>query len=295
MERTIDFQSHQKVSLLGYGAGGIGADHLDEDFVGSLLNQVVDMGIQFIDTARGYGLSEERIGRHLSYRRRDFILSTKVGYMVPGHADWTYDAVFAGVEQALGRMKTQYLDIVFLHSCPLDVLQKQEVVKALQRCKEEGLVKSIGYSGENRELAWALEDERFDVVQCSVNLTDQYSLHNLLPKIRRKKGVVAKRPLANAPWLYPQEPAGHYCESYWRRMKELDLASLKPENLSWNEFFLRFSLSVPEVSTAIVGSLNLEHIRGNLESSKKGLLPPSLFEKIKSRFLEVGSSWGGEI
>ena len=58
-------------------------------------------GVNLIDTARGYGLSEERIGRHLAHRRQDFLLSTKVGYGVEGLPDWTYDCIVGGVERAL--------------------------------------------------------------------------------------------------------------------------------------------------------------------------------------------------
>lgn len=68
-----------RVSALGLGAGQIGDAALTEEHVGTLLNRAVDRGVTLLDTARGYGLSEERIGRHLSYRRHDFILSSKGG------------------------------------------------------------------------------------------------------------------------------------------------------------------------------------------------------------------------
>jgi aryl-alcohol dehydrogenase-like predicted oxidoreductase len=66
---------------------------VSESEAGRLLNQVLDAGVNLIDTARGYGLSEERIGRHLAHRRPEFLLSTKVGYGIPGVADWTYDCI----------------------------------------------------------------------------------------------------------------------------------------------------------------------------------------------------------
>jgi aryl-alcohol dehydrogenase-like predicted oxidoreductase len=295
MEHTIDFHTHQKVSPLGYGAGHIGQDHLDEDFVGSLVNQVLDLGIKFFDTARGYGQSEERIGRHLSWRRGEFVLSTKVGYMVHGFQDWTYDAIIAGVEQAMGRMQTHYIDVVFLHSCHLDVLKKGEVIDALQRCKEDGMVKSIGYSGEREELAFAAQDPRFDVLQCSINLMDQRKLDKLIPSLHEKKGIVAKRPLANAPWRYDQEPQGQYCQEYWNRMQAMSLQDLKPDSMDWAELALRFTLSTPEISTAIVGSLNLENIKKNAAYAEKGPLPSSLTEKIRRRFKEKDQNWLGEV
>ena len=58
-----------KVSALGFGAGHVGDPSMDESAVGALLNAALDAGVTLVDTARGYGLSEERIGRHLAHRR----------------------------------------------------------------------------------------------------------------------------------------------------------------------------------------------------------------------------------
>src|SRR6266508_1640164 len=70
------------VPALGFGAAAAGDPTLSEADAGALLNGAVDAGATLIDTARSYGLSEERIGRHLSHRRRGLVLSTKVGYGV---------------------------------------------------------------------------------------------------------------------------------------------------------------------------------------------------------------------
>ena len=68
------------VPPLGFGAGPVGDGALDEAEAGRLLNGALDLGLTFVDTAPGYGLSEERIGRFLSHRRSEFVLSTKLGY-----------------------------------------------------------------------------------------------------------------------------------------------------------------------------------------------------------------------
>jgi aryl-alcohol dehydrogenase-like predicted oxidoreductase len=60
-----------KVSVLGFGAGMLGDEHLLEKDAEQLLNRVVDLGITLIDTAHGYGGSEERIGKHLRHRRQE--------------------------------------------------------------------------------------------------------------------------------------------------------------------------------------------------------------------------------
>ena len=104
------------VSRLGLGAGQIGQDTQDDRQVAQLLNAALDLGITLIDTARGYGLSEERIGRHLAHRRSEYMLSTKQGYGISGHADWTAGVIAAGVEQALRLLRTDFIDVAHLHS-----------------------------------------------------------------------------------------------------------------------------------------------------------------------------------
>ena len=107
-------QTGLNVSALGFGAMHLNDERVSEQDAGRLLNQVLDLGVTLIDTARGYGLSEERIGRHLAHRRQEFVLSTKVGYGIEGVPDWTYACIMAGVEAALWRMRCEVLDIVHL-------------------------------------------------------------------------------------------------------------------------------------------------------------------------------------
>ena len=128
--RTLG-KSGIKVSVLGFGAGHIGGYNLSELEVSHLLNSVVDLGINLFDTARAYGLSEERLGKHLCHRRNEVIISTKVGYGINGVADWSFDSIRLGIEEALVKLKTDYIDIVHLHSCSLEVLNRGEVIDAL--------------------------------------------------------------------------------------------------------------------------------------------------------------------
>ena len=86
------------VSPLGFGAMQVGDPRIDDAEAARMLHGALDLGITLIDTARSYGLSEGRIGRHLSARRDEYVLSTKVGYGIDGVPDWTYDCVMAGVD-----------------------------------------------------------------------------------------------------------------------------------------------------------------------------------------------------
>jgi aryl-alcohol dehydrogenase-like predicted oxidoreductase len=87
MERRPFGRTGLTVPSLGFGAGHVGDPALAEAEVERLLHGALDLGVTLIDTARSYGLSEERIGRHLAGRRDEFILSTKIGYGIPGYED----------------------------------------------------------------------------------------------------------------------------------------------------------------------------------------------------------------
>jgi aryl-alcohol dehydrogenase-like predicted oxidoreductase len=281
-------------SALGFGAGQIGGDSMDEGHIGYLLNAGLDMGINLIDTARGYGLSEARIGRHLNHRRGDFVLSTKVGYGIEGHADWSPGIIEAGIDTALRTMRTDVIDIVHLHSCPVDVLEAGDVTQALVRMREKGKIRVAAYSGDNEALAWAVRNSQlFGSVECSVNPFDQFNLHSTLPNAKLAgQGVIAKRALGNAPWRFAQQPVGNYCETYWLRMQTL---ALETAGLPWDEFALRFTAFAPGVSCAIVGTTSVENLRKNVGFVEKGDLPAEVRQAVVSRWAAAGAEWRSEI
>jgi aryl-alcohol dehydrogenase-like predicted oxidoreductase len=281
-----------KVSALGFGAGEIGDYAISEKESEKTLNSVLDLGINLIDTARGYYASEVRIGKYISHRRNEFILSTKVGYGIEGYNNWSYDIVIAGVDEAIKLMKTDYLDIVHLHSCDLETLKRGEVIEALNKTVEQGKVKVAAYSGENEELKYAVDSNLFRSVQTSINICDQIDLDGSI-KIAKNKGlgVIAKRPVANAPWKYLEKPAGKYVEEYWRRWKTMNL----PEQENWLDTFLRFSVFAEGVDTAIVGTTNIEHLKSNIKIIEKGPLESELNDLIIERFKTHNNNWRGEV
>lgn len=276
-----------EVSVLGFGAGQIGDYNIPDSQVDKLLNEALDLGINLIDTARGYYASEERIGKFISHRRDEFLLSTKVGYGIEGYRDWTYEIILAGVDEALRKLKTDYIDIVHLHSCSLDILKAGEVTDALLKAKEQGKIRLAAYSGENEALEYAIFSDRFDSIMTSVNICDQYSLNDLIPHAKRKNlGVIAKRPIANAPWKFTERPVGNYAEDYWLRWKEMNL----PPEFNKHEIFLRFSAFADGVDAIVLGTTKIEHLKSGIDILSKGPLPAELIDSIKSSYKK---SWCG--
>ena len=237
------------VTPIGFGAFKIGRNEKtkyptqydlpsDED-VAKLLDSLIGMGINFIDTAPAYGVSESRLGEHISHRRDDFILSSKVGEVFEnGQSIYGYskDAVLRSVEQSLERLRTDRLDILFIHSNGNDmrILDDTDTVDGLIEVKQQGLVREIGMSGKTvdgmkRSLEWA------DSIMVEYNANET----NMLPVIQlaaaRGISVMVKKGLAS----------GHL---------DADAA-------------VRFVLAQAGVTSLVIGSLNQEHMRRHLETA----------------------------
>ena len=282
-----------QVPPLSFGAGGIGDPALPEDAVARLLHGAVDLGLTLIDTAPSYGLSEERIGRYLASRRKEVVLSTKVGYGVAGIPDWTGASVTAGIDAALARLRTDVIDIVHLHSCPLEVLREGGVVEPLLRAADAGKLRVAAYSGDNAPLEWAASDAPFGSLQMSINLFDQRALGAAqAAAVRRGLGVIAKRALGNAPWRFAERPVGDDAEPYWERMRAMGLPGF---GIPWDELAVRFTAFSPGVSTALVGSRSLDHLRALAAAVVRGPLPDDVARALRAAFRRHGASWEGRI
>jgi aryl-alcohol dehydrogenase-like predicted oxidoreductase len=283
-------QTGLHVTRVGFGA--MHFDGLDDEAaVGRLLNGALDLGINLIDTARGYGRSEERIGRHLAHRRHEFVLSTKFGYGVDGVPDWTYPCIVQGVERALRLMRTDVIDIGHLHSCPLPVLQRGEVTEALADCVRAGKLRVAAYSGENAELARALADDRFASVQCSLSLVDQANAPQVAATV---KGVLVKRALGGRAWAQAQRPED-FCEGqYWDRWQALGLTHALPDlGLSWPDVALRWAAHRPGVASVLVGSQRLENLSAAVATVAQGPLPAEVLAAVDAAWTRVGRDWPG--
>jgi len=292
MQRRAFGRSGLEVPVLGFGALQVGDPALPEAHAARLLNHALDLGLTLIDTARSYGLSEERIGRHLAGRRDEFLLSTKVGYGVPGVPDWSYACVVAGVDAARDRLRSDVIDIVHLHSCDLERLEAGEVARALEDCAAAGKVRVVAYAGDGPALRYAIASGAFGGVQASVNLCDQQAL-SLLPEARAcGLGTIAKRPLGGRPWQLSEPPADAVHAEYWRRFDRLRAAS-GIETEDWDTLALRFSAYAPGVDCVIVGGTDPRHLERNQAAVAAGPLEPGQQRAIRTAFGSIGAGWQG--
>ena len=286
------------VSVLGFGGSEIGYQGVSQRSVARLLGGALDAGLNVIDTAECYEDSEVLIGRAVGARRGEFHLFTKCGHARGwNRADWRPPALVASIERSLERLATDRLDLIQLHSCSLAALRKGDVIDALERARERGLTRYIGYSGDGEAARFAVECGRFDALQTSVSIADQEAIDLTLPLARaRGLGVIAKRPLANAAWRYARKPAEPYHQAYWTRLRALDYGFLRARDGGGAATALRFTLSAPGVHTAIVGTTRPERWGQNAAALEAGGLEAEEFARIRTRWREVAEpSWTGQV
>jgi aryl-alcohol dehydrogenase-like predicted oxidoreductase len=296
MERRKLGKTAIDASVLGFGGSEIGYQGVSARTVAKLLGGALDAGLTVIDTAECYDESEVLIGKALGARRREIALFTKCGHAGGwGRADWRLDPLLKSLERSLKRLQTDHVDLVQLHSCSLDVLRRGDAITALERARERGWTRYIGYSGDSAAARYAIETGRFDTLQTSVSIADQEAIELTLPLAQaRGMGVIAKRPLANVAWRYTRRPESYYAD-YYERLRVLQYPFLKQSDTAVATA-LRFTLSVPGVHTAIVGTTKPERWHENAALLGRGALPKKDYDAIRARWRDVAdASWEGQV
>ena len=168
-----------EVSRLGYGTweieGRIEGNSLSRPISGkqvsTLLNTALDSGMNIIDAADCYGHAEEFIGRSVSHRRSEFVITTKCGCHWRGRSrssppkPFTQESVFKNVERSLRRLKTDYVDVLQLHNPKAAQVEDNDLIDALQEVQRQGKARWIGMSTDMPLLPPLAEFEPLDVFQ----------------------------------------------------------------------------------------------------------------------------------
>lgn len=288
-------KTDMRVTRLGFGLSEIGSVGLADAHPGEVLNAALDAGINFLDTAACYGLSEELIGQSVSRRRAEYYLATKAGHVVDGYQgeEWTAQTIRDSIDRSLKRLKTDHLDLVQLHSCSVAVLERGEAIGALQEAQREGKTRYIGYSGDNEHAEWAVASGLFDTLQTSFNLVDQKARFGLFEAAKaRDMGVIVKRPIANSVWGAEESPS-RYADSYFERAQRLRAAEPLPDAPGDRiALALGFTLKHDAVDVAIVGTKTPKYMRSNVELVEDGVpLPDGVVAELHRRFEGVGHDW----
>jgi aryl-alcohol dehydrogenase-like predicted oxidoreductase len=293
-----------EVTKLGYGAMELrGTDHfprLSAREASTILNTVLDCGINYIDTSPDYGYSEELIGEHIAHRRDEFYLASKCGCPVEApdvphdvrkpHS-FTRQNIRAGVEQSLERMNTDYLDVVQLHTSPSRaVLEQHDSIAELEALRTAGKIRFIGMSGTIPDLADHIEMNVFDVFQIPYSLVEREHEELMHRAAQSGAGIVIRGGVARGVIIKDESVIDDYPEflrpgfrARRRLWRETDVADLL-DGMTPMELMLRFAISNPDMSTTIVGTANTQHLKDNVAVASRGVLPQALYEVARTRF-----------
>lgn len=288
------------VSPIAFGSAPVGLLAAERESAGRLMNRLLDEGVNVIDTAAAYMGAEETIGATVGHRRGDFILVSKCGADSTDkgwvHAT-TKAELHAQIERSLRRLATDVIDVMLIHSLPLDVIREGWPFEALFEAKESGKIRFAGYSGDNAAALWAVQQPGIGVLQTSLSLVDQLNIDAVLPAAAKHGvAVLTKRSIANGCWR-PREQHYQryhdYVDPYRKRFAAmgLDLPRLGAE--SWSELAIRFTLSFPQVHAAIVGGTSADRALENLSNAARGPLPHHVVDAIRASFAKARAG-GGE-
>jgi len=282
-----------RVSEVGFGAWEIGWTKPEEgDEVGRLLNRALDLGINFLDSSAAYRWSEELIAKYVGHRREEFFFATKCGswrvQQPDGEwvqtLDYSGDAIQPAIDRSLQRLKIDCIDLIQLHSPPLEDVVSGSGLEGLKRAQQAGKVRWIGISADGEAARAAIRTGEYDTLQITYNVLEQEAGRELIPAARaRGMGIIVKNPIANAVY---EQPRAEENARLWDRASTL----LSPEvtaGRSRVETALRWLLSDPNVDTAIVGTTNLRHLEANAAAGDGRGLPPETLAEIARRWERV--------
>ncbi len=194
MKKNVLGKTGLQVTCLGFG--GIPIQRLTEQEAIDVVKELKNQGINFIDTAIGYTVSEGYIGKALKeVGRENFYIATKaMGY--------TYDTMKAFIEQSLKQLDVDYIDLYQIHNVSKqeqfdNVISENGAFKALLEAKEKGLIKHIGVTSHNISMVEKfLEYDIIETIQFPFNVVEQQAVEVFKKAKEKNVGVLAMKPLA---------------------------------------------------------------------------------------------------
>ena len=243
-----------KIARMGFG--GIPIQKVDAAATRVLVERMAELGINYIDTARGYTVSEQFLGEALEGLRDKFVLATK-------SMSRTKEAMAADIDISLGNLRTDYIDLYQVHNpsaADLDkVLAPGGALEALLEAKEAGKIGHIGITAHAMEVfERALELDWVETIMFPYNIVETQGEELIRRCTEKNIGFVCMKPLAGG------------------ALEDADLA-------------LRFIAADPNVSVVIPGMYDVKEIDQNLAAVSD---PAALSEEELKKIEEIRQTLG---
>lgn len=285
-----------KVTFIGFGALEIGRDwgmgddtaRPAEDEAIEITRGVLNLGINIIDTASAYLLSEERIGKAVAQRRTEYFLASKCGeysqYDEQTTAyDFSYEAVTASIDNSLALLQTDCIDLMQIHFGPEQqrVIDEGETVRAMKDAKAAGKIKALGASCDGDYARQCIASGDFDVMQMNYSLLDTSNEANIAACAAKGIGVFVRTGLGRGK-LTPKILRDGELAAIQDEAEQDKLAALLDLVESDGELLMAVAIQFlhanPGVSSALLGSKSVAHVEHNLQLAELAL-PEGLLDQ----------------
>ena len=269
------------VPLLSIGLAPMGHGFFEPEPFERVTHAAIDAGIRYLDVAPVYDVAEDRLEPILAKRRKEVFLVTKV---------WakTRDDALRSVEQSLQRMGVEHVDLLHLHNVGQytteQALGKGGLLEGVLEAKKRGWTRHVGCTGHlrPRRLIPVIETGEMEVVMAPMNFVDCHTYDfekKLIPVARKHKcAVVPMKVFGGLP-------------SVWGGYKKREPGRLAGE--AYHQWAIDYALSVPGVSTIVLGMKSLAELRQAIEAVRRHRpLEGERRAEILTRGAELAKEWG---
>ena len=298
MEKRVFGKTGLELTVLGHGAMEIRGKRIwsgrpvEDAEADTILNAVLDSGVNFVDTSYDYGRSEEFIGRYISHRRSEYILATKCGCHLVDAGDhddtshvWTRENLLHNIETSLTRMKTDYIDIWQLHNPSVEHVEDGKLLEVMEEVRTSGKVRFVSISSTFPHISTYIDWGSFASFQIPYSGLERRHENAISAAADAGAGVIVRGGVARG------EPgSGLGVEDKWAVWKKAGLDELLEEGETPTAFLLRFTITHPGMHTTIVGTKNPLHHAENVRIADKGVLSSEVYEEAKRRLTAAGET-----
>ena len=192
-----------EISLGTWQVGGGWREYFDEGIASRILHRAMDLGVNFIDTADIYGggMSEKAVGKAVRERKDRIFVATKIGKRLPKQVPGKYNRknLFLFVEDSLRNTGLETLDLLQLHTPPIEIYRKAKIFAVLDDLKREGKILHYGVSVKTvPEALAAMEHPGVAPLQLIFNMFRQRPAEDVFPiALQKNVGIIARVPLAS--------------------------------------------------------------------------------------------------
>ncbi len=314
-----------EVSLGTWQVGGGWGGKFDHQAADRIINEAIDLGINFIDTADVYdaGLSEAAVGKAVRARNEEVYIATKCGRQIQPHVSAGYQPAVLReyVENSLRNMGLETLDLVQLHCPPSEVYEREELFELFDRLKEEGKIRNMGVSVEKvSEAIRALEYDNVTTVQVIFNMFRPKPAESFFSLAKEKNaGIIVRVPLASGLLSGKINKHTSFHPEDHRAFNRNGEAFDKGETFSGIDFekgveaveelkvlfgndaplaalAIRWVLMFDAVSTVIPGASKSDQVKANVKSSSLSALTESQMKGVQDIYekyfkAEIHPNW----